>query len=425
MQHIHLTDNINRLKLTTNQLNILKKIGIKTVDDLIKSTKSGSLKKLSKASINDIEHIISGLYSGKDGCIIGDDDPIISCVLDVLSQEQAIDLHYNLLLILEKHESMTIEEIMKAFPHKRDAAQKLLSAMAEYSEVRIENNTYIPAPSIVDYVENIQDKRKRDIALSRLHDERTQDIGKHFGITHQRVHQIYAETFRLARKEIQYFREDKYINFLCKYSILVKDFMLAFDEPISTYNYFKGIFTDVDSVEDFKSALQDEMLPITMRKQLEEAIYHKKYVTIDSQRIVKSRKALAMYYTKTYCRDITTYDDFKHGYRAFLDDLGLYDRAVMKDSLLESYSFLLWGFKRQLRYYNIQSRDYKKLLDEIDLMQYDGYKISTLDLFKKHLKLMAEYDIRNGYELHNLLRKINSNDRIIFKRMPIIIVGEE
>ena len=87
MQHIHLTDNINRLKLTTNQLNILKKIGIKTVDDLIKSTKSGGLKKLSKASINDIEHIISGLYSGKDGCIIGDDDPIISCVLDVLSQE--------------------------------------------------------------------------------------------------------------------------------------------------------------------------------------------------------------------------------------------------------------------------------------------------------------------------------------------------
>lgn len=114
-----------------------------------------------------------------------------------------------------------------------------------------------------------------------------------------------------------------------------------------------------------------------------------------------------MYYTKTYCRDITTYDDFKHGYRAFLDDLGLYDRAVMKDSLLESYSFLLWGFKRQLRYYDIQSRDYKKLLDEIDLMQYDGYKISTLDLLKKHLKLMAEYDIRNGYELHNLLRKIN------------------
>ena len=57
-------------------------------------------------------------------------------------------------------------------------------------------------------------------------------------------------------------------------------------------------------------------------------------------------------------------------------------------------------------------------------MQYDGYKISTLDLFKKHLKLMAEYDIRNGYELHNLLRKINSNDRITIKRMPFIIVGQ-
>ncbi len=419
MQHIHLTDNINRLKLTTNQLNILKKIGIKTVDDLIKSTKSGGLKKLSKASINDIEHIISGLYSGKDGCIIGDDDPIISCVLDVLSQEQAIDLHYNLLLILEK-QSMNIEEIMKAFPHQRDAAKKLLSAMAEYGEVRIENNTYIPASSIVDYVENIQDKRKRDIALSMLHGERTQDISENFGISRQRVLQVCISTLRSARKEIQYFREDKYLNFFCKYSISTKNFILAFCEHISTYIYLRELFT-YDG-KDFTLALQDKKLPITMRKQLERT---KDYVTIDGQRITKSREALVMYYTKMYCRDTTTYEDFKRGYREFLDELWLHDRAIVKETVLAEYLFIFWEYGRQLRYYDIQSRDYKKLLDEINLMQYDGYKISTLDLFKKHLKLMAEYDIRNGYELHNLLRKINSNDRIIFKRMPIIIVGEE
>ena len=54
-------------------------------------------------------------------------------------------------------------------------------------------------------------------------------------------------------------------------------------------------------------------------------------------------------------------------------------------------------------------------------------EFSSLKLFRDNPDLMEEYDIRDEYELHNLLKKIwpeTSELKIQFKKMPTIVIGE-
>ena len=43
---------------------------------------------------------------------------------------------------------------------------------------------------------------------------------------------------------------------------------------------------------------------------------------------------------------------------------------------------------------------------QLNFDQFENTEISTLKLFRDHPEVMQEYDIRDEYELHNLLRKI-------------------
>ena len=67
-------------------------------------------------------------------------------------------------------------------------------------------------------------------------------------------------------------------------------------------------------------------------------------------------------------------------------------------------------YKRQqwhrFRYYAIQEREYAPLLDALGLQYYEDMELSSLKLLRDNPELMAEYDIRDEYELHNLLKKI-------------------
>ena len=88
--------------------------------------------------------------------------------------------------------------------------------------------------------------------------------------------------------------------------------------------------------------------------------------------------------------------------------------------------FVLWKQNAMLRYYDIDAYSYDKLYSALSLQQYKDADYSTLKLLREHPDLMDEYDIRDEYELHNLLKKTASqytNLDIEFSRMPIIRFG--
>ena len=95
------------------------------------------------------------------------------------------------------------------------------------------------------------------------------------------------------------------------------------------------------------------------------------------------------------------------------------------ENRLHDSSIVLWNQWRSFRYYNIEERDYTDLFTTIGLEKFQDVEISTLKFFKDYPELMTEYDIRDEYELHNLLKKrydTNGTD-IKIKKMPTIEIG--
>ena len=344
-------------------------------------------------------------------------------------------LYNKLLYILkEDKEGTSLANFMSKVPtHLRNTTivEELLLTMERQNELYLnEDDIYIlVCPSIIEYLKTIKDEKKRQIMLDKLNGKTLQEIGNHYGLTRERIRQICYKAFRAIHKNGQLFREDKYRYFFSKYSISKEDFILAFNEPFSTYEYLKAVTKENSSLKPLETVLDDENISNSMKKQLERVI-HKDYIIIEGQRIYKNRPALVGYYVKTYCRKITKYEDFEQGYRNFLKKLGLLcDNLDLHGHTYENHlnesMYVLWNQWRRFRYYDIQSRSYDDLLKNINLMQYDGLEISTLKLFRENPALMEEYDIQDEYELHNLLKKIwdKSDTKVNFKRMPTVEIG--
>lgn len=180
-----------------------------------------------------------------------------------------------------------------------------------------------------------------------------------------------------------------------------------------------------------ESILYDENIPENLRTQAKRAIY-KGYIFVNGKRIKENRVSLINYYLKEFCRDSMKFADFEESYNAFVDSLGLTDDKNLKVSgrsymnHLSSSMFTLCSYWQNFRYYDIKARNYNDFLRQINLAQYKGMTISTLRIFRRNPELMKNFDIRDGYELHNLLRKLylNSINDIQFGRMPIISIGE-
>lgn len=79
-----------------------------------------------------------------------------------------------------------------------------------------------------------------------------------------------------------------------------------------------------------------------------------------------------------------------------------------------------------MRYYNSKAYNFDELLFEINIKQYSNEVISTGKIFMEFPQIMHKYDIRDEYELHNLLRRFcvtETYPTMVFKRMPNIMFG--
>ena len=290
---------------------------------------------------------------------------------------------------------------------------------------------------ILSAFDSEKDQKAVEYMKMRLEGKTLAEIGDQFGMTRERIRQVTAKLMRkiqVCQQKGQlpsYFAEDRYRYIFEQYGIARDDFSWAFDEPPATYYYLAIVGeNNMESKHPLSNALEDENISVEMRRQLERIVY-KDYVHIDGTRIKKERRDLVQHFVRSNCKELTAYDDFVKNYHLWLEEIDLLEEQYMVDprtyeNHLQRCDYALWNQWRRFRYYPVIGHDFSDLISCIDLEQYENTEISTLKLFRDHPEVMQEYDIRDEYELHNLLRKIWPEDdhRITFHRMPTIEIGK-
>lgn len=334
-----------------------------------------------------------------------------------------------ILRLLEPYEeAVSPEELLKFLPAGTSirTLKLLLGDLLRREQITIRNNRVLRRwPTALEFAERLPDQRQRELLLARLGGATLEEAGQCSGITRERVRQLVQKA--LAGRPRLY--EDQYQYLFNHYDFSLDEFCLAFDEPEKTYYYLEMVRPKGER-KPIRELLADEAVPVPLRRRAERAVY-KQYVTIGGVRVLKRRPELTDYLVRTRCRETTSMEEFLQQYQEMLDSLGLGEdpslviEARTYENKFNTSSHLLWIQGRRFRYYPISEQDFAPLLEALDLDRYEDMEISTLKLFRDYPELMKEYDIRDEYELHNLLKKIWPKDggQVRFKKMPTIEIG--
>ena len=287
--------------------------------------------------------------------------------------------------------------------------------------------------SIKEEIYNYFKESEVKIILERISGKTLEEIGASLNLTRERVRQI--ESRGLKSLYLEKFKEDFFRDIFLKYDVNRESFLYILKEE-ETYNYLNLRYRDeLNKVKNLRrpieKILEDEDIPVVIRRNFEKFIY-KKYITYGKERILFGRASFTDYLIKHFANEDISYDEFKEIYDMFLKDLGYENEESLKvldrgyENRIRNNMNILWKPGRKFRYFNILEYDFTELLETLNLNQYENEEYSSLKFFKMYPNLMELYDIHDEYELHNLLKKICSEDKypkIKFNRMPTIEFG--
>lgn len=290
--------------------------------------------------------------------------------------------------------------------------------------------------SFIDGLKNILKEREYDVFIKRTQNLTLEQIGIEIGITRERVRQIESKAIVKIIKSQIIFKEDIYVDIFKEYEITYKEFVIAF-KNVQTYYYLAVRYSITKEGENknkklLSEALYDARIPEKMKRAIEKAVY-KNYIKLGSEYIPCTRPDITNYVLKTFATNDIKFDNFKELYITIIEDIGkkydeklsLMDRGY--ENRLAASDTVLWKLGKKLRYYNMQSYDFENLFDVLNLEQYSNVEYSTRKFFNLYPETMKDYDIRDEYELHNLLKKLCKDreiNNINFSRMPNIEIGQ-
>ncbi|GKU77197.1 DNA-directed RNA polymerase subunit alpha C-terminal domain-containing protein [Paenibacillus sp. L3-i20] len=338
--------------------------------------------------------------------------------------------HFLIELVEKFRYGTTTSTLLNYLPKHLDGTaivEKMVSSLISDDLIAVTSNGALERKylTVQEYARTLYKEKDRTLFEERMNGVTLEEIGQQYGVTRERVRQIVLKHMNNR----PHLREDRYADVFRKYSFSKADFSLLFNEPLSTFNYLSLAYEPGTIALDM--LVEDEFFPIEYRRGAEKVVY-KNYLSIGSDRVRRNRSDLVDYIIRNYCNDEVSFDEFSELYLMFLKDYGLErdERLFLSDRTYENKladsDYVLWKYGRRFRYYNIEAYDFNDLLQILDLEQYQDIEFSTLKFFVGYQEFMRNYDIRDEYELHNLLKKLykrTNNINIKFKRMPNIEIG--
>ena len=322
----------------------------------------------------------------------------------------------------------------------KEAIGKLIAANElEYVDYRC----YKVYPSFYDYLDiyldTLDDERAKLILSQKLNGKKLREIAEQIGISHERVRQLVNKEIRKLKHKYLYqtgyevFDEDYYQYLWINYSADKNAYMNYLGMPEKTYIYLNETYSKGKA--PLADAVNDEDIDTALKLKIT-AYLNKDKIEIDGQMLDKKKSIIEDYVISEYCREDTHIDDFMRIYNDVLRKNGVaYDESIYaseesegtRSNRIADSDCVLWKEGKTFRYYNIKANDYTDLLDTLNLPSYKNTEISTLKFMWQYPELMAAYDIRDQYELHNLLRKIvdpSTCNQIDFNRNPVLKFGD-
>lgn len=277
-----------------------------------------------------------------------------------------------------------------------------------------------------EFIESIENHRKKEVLRRRLSGMTLEEVGTEFQVVRERIRQLEQAALKKRPK----LREDDYKAIFEQYQFTESEFMEIFQERKETFQYLKIAYKK--GSRDLTEFAEDDSMPAEARVAAKK-ILGKGYLVIPPDRIRVARTELMKYVLKIYCRDEVSVDDYIKFYNDFLKDNNLDNRHNLQvqvkaglENQLNENQFILWKYGKRFRYYNSSDYDFSEFFETIDLDQYKDVEYSALKFFRDYPELMLQYDIRDEYELHNLLKKLyrdKPDSGITFERMPVIVFG--
>lgn len=417
---------ISCLDLSVRPGRCLANAGIEKISQLINLpfTKLKRIPNMGTLSMNEVSEKLDQFLSTQT--------PVDSATAEAQLQFNVIHARINDYLCGHEFDIVTIQQIIRALPEfMEEDISKVLVQLTEQGELCMVPQGYRKRhTNVLEYIKNTSniDDRSKDVVLRRAAGETLEQIGMTYGMTRERARQLEQKVFlNLSRKKIL-FEEDRYQYLFSTYEIEKESLEELTD---ITWYYLNARYAPGKLPAE--KALEDQSLSVALRRSLDQWI-HRNTILVNGTYIPKQRSDIEDHILENYCKDEVHVDDFFSLYEEFLQQYTLTDEALqLNESIkrtranrLSEAQNVLWKPYQRLRWYDIDAGNYEELLAVLNLGQYQNIEISSRKLFLNQPELMQHYDIRDEYELHNLLKKIHAekdNPTMAFGRMPNIQFG--
>lgn len=407
------------LSVYPDNLTSVRNIGTKSIDE-IKTRMEYYISKMQNAVSAYCSGDMSGMYS--DDFVL---DKVMSCFEDI------------------GFSGISFKRIREVFPEEFDETrikQCIGRLLADKKLEYVDFKLYRVYPSIYYIIEQSSLKyEEKDIMLKKLSGMTLEAIAQEYGVTRERIRQKFEKNLRKLRAQLQtnygffVFDEDYYAYLYSNYEVIKEMWLDFLGVSNKTFSYL--VNSQVKGKKQILEALSDPKIDLILKLKIKDYLNRNK-ILIDGQLIEKQRSDIEDYALSKVARDELSYDEFVERYNELLQQNGIdFDEKLYytdeirrtRSRRLSDSMFCLWKQGEKLRYYDISGQDYEELLQRLNLGKYTNIELSTLKFIEDFPEMMKKYDIRDQYELHNLLKKIvdvNAYHDMVFHRQPMIQFGE-